>query len=281
MHPRQQDIIQQLGVLADWQDTDACATAEAQRRIGFIQTTLRSSGLYTLVLGISGGVDSMLAGRLAQLAVQDLRSHTHDARYQFIAVRLPYHHQFDEADAQAALAFIRPDHSRCINIGSSVDALRAELSDVNALDERSRDLVLGNVKARLRMAAQFAIANAHQGLVIGTDHAAEAVMGFFTKFGDGACDLAPLSGLLKHQIRRIASALGAPQHLVFKTPTADLEDNHPGKPDELATGVSYAEIDAFLQGHSVPFGVAERIVAAFDASAHKRALPLCPTPVSA
>lgn len=281
MHPRQQDIIRQLGVLPDWEDTDAHAVAEALRRIGFIQTTLRASGLHMLVLGISGGVDSMLAGRLAQLAVQDLRSQTHDGRYQFIAVRLPYHRQLDEADAQAALAFIRPDHSRCVNIGASVDELRIGLSDLNALDEPSRDLVLGNVKARLRMAAQFAIANAHHGLVIGTDHAAEAVMGFFTKFGDGACDLAPLSGLLKYQVRRIAGALGAPQHLVFKTPTADLEDHHPGKPDELATGVSYAQIDAFLQGHSIPLEVAERIVAAFDASAHKRALPLCPTLVSA
>lgn len=81
------------------------------------------------------------------------------------------------------------------------------------------------------MVAQYAMANARNGLVIGTDHAAEAVMGFFTKFGDGACDLAPLSGLVKGQVRALASRLGAPESLVNKVPTADLEELQPGKPD--------------------------------------------------
>ncbi|QHS09536.1 ammonia-dependent NAD(+) synthetase [Sinimarinibacterium sp. NLF-5-8] len=275
MNPRQQHIIEQLQITAPFTGADDIQ-AQIDRRIGFIQNTLRGSGLKTLVLGISGGIDSTVAGRLAQLAVEDLRAQSGDARYQFIAVRLPYLNQFDEADAQAALAFIRADQTRSVNIGASVQALAAQLDDLAALTDSARDRVLGNVKARLRMVAQFAIANAHNGLVIGTDHAAEAVMGFFTKFGDGACDLAPLTGLVKNQVRAIGSHLGAPQTLVFKTPTADLEDGAPGKPDELAYGVSYAQIDAFLHGQRIDPAAEQRIIATFDASQHKRAMPLTP-----
>ena len=141
---------------------------------------------------------------------------------------------------------------------------------------RRRDVVLGNVKARTRMVAQYALANATGGLVIGTDHAAEAVMGFFTKFGDGACDLAPLSGLVKGQVRAIAAHLGAPAELVHKTPTADLEDLAPGRPDEAAYGVTYDQIDAFLHGHPVDPHAFQRIVTAYEASGHKRAQPLTP-----
>lgn len=276
-HPRQAEIAAALKVVPPFADP-AAVQAEIDRRMAFIQKTLRESGLKTLVLGISGGVDSLLAGRLAQLAVEALRAASGDAGsgYRFIAVRLPCKEQHDEQDARAALAFIRADESCVVNIEASVGGLAAQIAHLHDLPAPRRDFVLGNLKARCRMVAQYAIANATNGLVIGTDHAAEAVMGFFTKFGDGACDLAPLSGLVKNQIRAMASLLGAPDRLVHKTPTADLEELHPGKPDELAYGVSYAEIDAFLHGQPVSEAASERILHAFDASAHKRNLPLVP-----
>jgi len=112
--------------------------------------------------------------------------------------------------------------------------------------------------------------------VIGTDHAAEAVMGFFTKFGDGACDLTPLSGLVKNQVRAIARRLGAPDNLVMKVPTADLEELRPGKPDEDAHGVSYKQIDAFLHGEPVGDEAYAIIVKAYDQTRHKRELPFAP-----
>lgn len=277
MTMRQQEIAAALKVVPPFADA-AALQAEIARRIGFIQETLRASGLKTLVLGISGGVDSLLAGRLAQLAVEALRAAGGDAAsgYRFIAVRLPYKEQHDEPDARAALDFIRADEVCVVNIEAGVRGLAAQLVHLHCLPASRRDFVLGNLKARCRMVVQYAIANATNGLVIGTDHAAEAVMGFFTKFGDGACDLAPLSGLVKSQIRAMASHLGAPEALVRKTPTADLEELHPGKPDELAYGVSYAEIDAFLHGQPVSEAAGARILAAFDASAHKRGLPLVP-----
>ncbi len=267
---RQGEIAAALKVVPPFADEGALLD-ETARRIAFLQDTLQQSRMKTLVLGISGGVDSLLAGRLAQLAVEGLRARTHDRSYRFIAVRLPHGVQHDERDARAALDFIRADEEITVPIEAGVTALTEPIAPVHALPDRQRDFVLGNVKARLRMVAQYAIANACGGLVIGTDHAAEAVMGFFTKFGDGACDLAPLYGLVKGQICAIARHLGAPAHLVNKTPTADLEALCPGKPDEEAHGVRYADIDAFLHGQPVSAEASARILATYDASAHKRA----------
>src|SRR3954452_4316434 len=138
------------------------------------------------------------------------------------------------------------------------------------------DLVRGNLKARMRMAAQYGVAGAHGLLVVGTDHAAEAVMGFFTKYGNGACDLAPLAGLTKRRVRAVAQALGAEDSVVAKVPTADLESERPGLPDEDVLGVTYEKIDDFLEGRDVAPEVHEIIVSTYRRTAHKRALPAAP-----
>jgi NAD+ synthase len=275
MSNRQAEIAAALDVVPPFTD-EAALVAQIDKRKAFIKHCLRNSGLKVLVLGISGGVDSLTAGRLAQLSVEELRAETGDTGYRFIAVRLPYNTQHDEHDAQDSLKFIRADEEDTVNIAGSVSGLGEQVTHLQKLTDARRDFVVGNIKARIRMVAQFAIANANNGLVIGTDHAAEAVMGFFTKFGDGACDLAPLSGLVKHQVRAIAKYLGAPQHLVMKTPTADLEELRPGKPDEEAHGVSYAEIDAFLHGETVSDEAHAIIVRTYDNTRHKRELPLVP-----
>lgn len=275
MSNRQAEIAAALDVVPPFAD-EAALVAQINRRKSFIKNCLKNSGLKVLVLGISGGVDSLTAGRLAQLSVEELREESGDPDYRFIAVRLPHGTQYDEDDALASLQFIRADEEDTVNIEGSVLGLGEQVSHLQNLSETRRDFVMGNVKARIRMVAQFTIANANNGLVIGTDHAAEAVMGFFTKFGDGACDLAPLSGLVKGQVRAIAKHLGAPENLVFKVPTADLEDLRPGKPDEEAHGVSYTEIDAFLHGLSVREEAYNIIVRTYDNSRHKRELPLVP-----
>jgi NAD+ synthase len=112
--------------------------------------------------------------------------------------------------------------------------------------------------------------------VIGTDQAAEALMGFFTKFGDGAADVIPLSGLTKRRVRALAQVMGAPQELVMKVPTADLESLQPGRPDEDAFGVTYEEIDDFLEGKPISAPAAEIIRRQWLATMHKRALPQAP-----
>jgi NAD+ synthase len=275
MNNRQAEIALALNVVPPFADA-AALCAEIKRRKAFIKQCLRNAGLKVLVLGISGGVDSLTAGRLAQLSVEELRSETGDNTYRFIAVRLPYNVQHDEQDAQDSLRFIRADVEQCVSIAASVQGMTAAIADLEALSPARRDFVIGNIKARARMVAQFTIANANNGLVIGTDHAAEAVMGFFTKFGDGACDLAPLSGLVKGQVRAIAQQLGAPENLVGKVPTADLEELRPGKPDEESHGISYAQIDGFLHGEDVGAEAYASIVRTYDNSQHKREQPLAP-----
>lgn len=251
--------------------------AERDRRIEFMANVLADAGRQTLVLGISGGVDSLTAGRLAQLTVEHMRAGGRSAK--FIAMRLPYGRQHDERDADAAVSFIAPDEVVQVDIAPAVDAMMRSLQDSSNLpaSESLLDFVAGNVKARQRMIAQYAIANSVGGLVIGTDHAAEAVMGFFTKHGDGACDLAPLFGLTKRRVRAIAAALGAPDALVNKTPTADLESLRPLRADEEAFGLTYEVIDDFLEGRPIAAHDAEVIIAAYAATAHKRRGPVVPS----
>lgn len=271
----QAEICAAIGVSPPFQNV-ADADREIARRRLFIQQCLRNANTHVLVLGISGGVDSLTAGRLAQLAIEDLRASSGDIAYQFIAMRLPYGRQHDEDDAAAAMRFVGADRELTVDIAPAVGGLDAGLQCLAGLSAGARDLVLGNIKARTRMVAQYAVANACSGLVIGTDHAAEAVMGFFTKFGDGACDLAPLAGLVKGQVRAIAARLGAPERFVKKVPTADLEDLDPGKPDEKAYGVSYEEIDAFLHGHRISPRAEAIIIQQYRQTKHKRVAPLTP-----
>ncbi|MEU7185105.1 ammonia-dependent NAD(+) synthetase [Streptomyces sp. NPDC045369] len=268
---QQQEIARDLQVSASFD-----VQAEIERRVAFLTEQLTTTGLRALVLGISGGVDSTAAGRLCQLAVERARDAGHDAT--FYAMRLPYGVQADEHDAQLALDFIKPDRVLTVDIRPASDAmLEATLAgEVTFRDERHQDFVQGNVKARQRMIAQYAVAGAQDGLVVGTDHAAEAVSGFFTKYGDGAADVVPLTGLTKRRVRAVADALGAPAELVRKVPTADLETLDPGKPDEDALGVTYNDIDDFLEGKPVGEQAYEAIVRRYHATAHKRELPTAP-----
>ncbi|GGV09244.1 ammonia-dependent NAD(+) synthetase [Streptomyces spectabilis] len=267
----QQEIARDLQVSPSFE-----VEREIERRVAFLADQLTSTGLRSLVLGISGGVDSTTAGRLCQLAVERARATGHDAT--FFAMRLPYGTQADEQDAQLALDFIRPDRLLTVDVRPASDAaLDAALAAGTAFrDAHHQDFVHGNIKARQRMIAQYAVAGAQEGLVVGTDHAAEAVSGFFTKFGDGAADVVPLTGLTKRRVRALADALGAPASLVWKTPTADLETLSPGKPDEDALGVTYDDIDDFLEGKPVAEPAATAIVRRYRLTEHKRQLPIAP-----
>ncbi|WP_433858337.1 ammonia-dependent NAD(+) synthetase [Streptomyces kronopolitis] len=267
----QQEIARDLQVTASFD-----AEQEIERRVAFLTARLTSTGLRALVLGISGGVDSTTTGRLCQLAVERARAAGHQAT--FYAMRLPYGVQADEKDARRALEFIRADRELTVDVRPASDAALAAAVDGGLVfrDAHHQDFVHGNIKARQRMIAQYAVAGAHDGLVVGTDHAAEAVSGFFTKFGDGAADVVPLTGLTKRRVRAVAAALGAPAELVHKVPTADLETLDPGKPDEDALGVSYDRIDDFLEGRAVDDEAAGAIVRRYRLTAHKRALPIAP-----
>lgn len=249
---------------------------EQQRRIGFIKSQLLNSGCHSLVLGISGGVDSTTCGRLAQLAVDQLNLDAGSQKFQFIAIRLPFDIQQDEDDAQIALAFIQPSQSISVNIQAGADGIHnatmAAMEGIrpSSLSPDQVDFVKGNVKARSRMIVQYQVAGLCAGLVLGTDHSAENITGFYTKWGDGACDLAPLFGLNKRQVRQLAEYLGAPASAIHKVPTADLESLDPGKSDEAALGLSYDEIDDFLEAKAVSQAVSDKLTAIYQRTQHKR-----------
>lgn len=263
----QDDIISELGV------KPAISPAEeVARSVDFLKAYLKQHPfLKTLVLGISGGQDSSLAGRLAQLAIESLRAETGDSAYQFIAIRLPYGVQYDEADAQRALAFIKPDQSLTVNIKAAVDGEVLALAEAGIMVS---DFNKGNIKARQRMITQYAIAGANAGAVVGTDHAAENITGFFTKFGDGGADILPLFRLNKRQGKQLLAYLAADPAIYEKVPTADLEDGKPGLADELALGVTYDQIDDYLEGRQVVEKSRQVIENWWLKTTHKRHLPI-------
>ncbi|PWK49869.1 ammonia-dependent NAD(+) synthetase [Pleionea mediterranea] len=262
-------------------DPKANLEVELRKRIDFIKNMLENTGMKHLVLGISGGVDSLTAGRLCQLAVNELNYEV-GVGHEFIAVRLPYGNQLDEDDAQTAIKVIEPTRVVKVDIAAAVIAAEQDViealnaSGINANNPEKNDFVKGNIKARTRMVIQYTIANQVNGLVVGTDHSAEATMGFYTKFGDGACDLAPLFGLNKRQVRGLAKMLGAPEQLYGKPATADLEELAPQALDEDRLGVTYDELDDFLEGKTVNENTAMRIKNQYVLTEHKRA-PI-PTP---
>ncbi|WP_405491191.1 ammonia-dependent NAD(+) synthetase [Nocardia sp. NBC_00511] len=267
-----EQIIAELGVVAAIEPK-----TEVRRRIDFLKDYLRSTPATGFVLGISGGQDSTLTGRLCQLAAEELRAEGRDAS--FVAVRLPYGVQADEQDAQIALTFIQPDRQVTVNVKPSADAAGAEAATGIAEltgESRLRDFVRGNIKARERMVLQYAVAGQLNLLVVGTDHAAEAVTGFFTKYGDGGVDITPLTGLTKRQGAALLQELGAPPSVWQKVPTADLEDDRPALPDEEALGLKYSQIDDYLEGKPVGPEVSDRVEQIFLNTRHKRAVPVTP-----
>ncbi len=263
----QREIIAALGVTPQIDPA-----AEIDRRRDFLVDYLRATGAKGFVLGISGGQDSTLAGKLAQLAAEKVRGEGGQAT--FTAVRLPYRVQADEEDAQLALDFIQPDVSLVFDIAGGVDGIAAEYE--RSAGEPLLDYTKGNVKARMRMVAQYAIAGERGALVIGTDHAAEAVTGFFTKYGDGGSDVLPLSGLTKRQGRALLVALDAPARLYEKTPTADLLDEKPGQADEHELDMEYQQIDDFLEGREIDPVAAAALQDRYRMTAHKRTVPVGP-----
>jgi NAD+ synthase len=268
-----QAIINEMKVLPEID-----AAFEIERRVNFIKKKLIKSGLKSLVLGISGGIDSSTCGRLAQLAIDALNNKNaeHKPEYKFIAIRLPFDIQADEEDAQLALDFIKPSHSLTTNIFAGTEGIHTETiralkaADLLTANAVQVDLSKGNVKARTRMVMQYHIAGILGALVLGTDHSAENITGFFTKWGDGACDLAPLFGLSKRQVKQLARSLGAPAQLIDKAPTADLEELTPSKKDEDTLGISYDQLDDFLEGKNIDKLIEEKIIAIYMKTQHKR-----------
>ncbi len=234
--------------------------------VDWIINYVKKCGATGVVLGISGGIDSFLAGALCALAMAKLKKTLR-------LVILPNGEQADYKDAADSVDAIKRLYPELIadtvSIGGGYGAAAEALSCAEGFIADA--YTLGNLQPRLRMTYQYALAK--NMLVIGTDHAAEAVTGFYTKFGDGGSDINPLQELLKDDIYQMSALLGAPAAVMEKRPAAGLGITDD---DESELGMSYADICAYLRGSIIDPAVAKKLEGIYDRSAHKRALPASP-----
>lgn len=261
----QQEIIAKLNVkpVIDVQE-------EIRKRTDFLKNQVIQAGTSGLLIAISGGLDSAVAAALCKKATDEL-SAERGKPYQTLGVFQPYGRQEDIADSYAVAEAIGLDMKVETNIEDAVNEIALEteyaLKALGIHRHMTRE-GKGNVKARTRMVVQYALAFELNLLVVGTDHASETMTGFFTKWGDGAVDVMPLSSLNKRQVRQLGEALGIPEQVLNKTPTAGLWQ---GQTDEGELGVSYEDNCDYLEGKPVAPEVKEKLEAIYRKTEHKRA----------
>lgn len=264
---KQEDIIAALGVKPSI-DVDE----EIRRRVDFLKSYVKKAGATGLLIAISGGIDSAVAAGLCKRATDELRQES-GQDYRTVGVLQPYGEQSDIEDSRSVVQAFQLQHAVEMNIQDAVDEIAIEteyaLKALGIHRHVSKE-GKGNTKARTRMVMQYALAFEMNLLVVGTDHASEAITGFFTKYGDGAVDITPLSSLNKRQVRQLASALGVPEPIVTKVPTAGLWD---GQTDEGELGISYEANSDYLEGKPIDPAAREKLERQYDKTAHKR-LPI-------
>ena len=256
--------------------------SELQRRrdhiVEFIEETIETAGADRAVLGLSGGIDSTTVAYLAVEALGPDRVHG-------ISMPSSVNPDADETDAERVANALDIEFD-VIDINPIVDAFVDAAPD-HAADDR---MALGNVRVRTRAVLNYFVANAEDGLVLGTGNRSEAATGYFTKYGDQAVDCNPIGNLYKCQVRQLARELGVPEDLVSRTPTAAMWE---GQTDEEEMGLGYDELDAILAVHvdgplsksatvrtlDVPESAVDRVVELYETSAHKRAMPPAPEPL--
>ncbi len=205
---------------------------DVARRIigGFIREQLRQAGFERLVLALSGGIDSALVAYLAAEAIGPER---------LLCVLMPYRTSSDGSRTDAEEVVRRLGcPSELVDITGMVDAYFDGSGGADASALRR-----GNLMARMRMSVLYDHSVTWGGLVVGTGNKTEILIGYTTLFGDSASALVPVGDLYKSQVRQVASAMGVPESIVAKRPSADL---WPGQTDEQELGMSYAQLDRLL-----------------------------------
>ena len=228
----------------------------------FLKEYLENNKCNTYVLGVSGGVDSSLCAALAKEAVGKERLH---------CLIIPI--ESSDEDLKDALTLVKDLDLKYTVIDAS-ETFRSYVETFSNSGLEFDKSTLGNLKARMRMAILYAVAQKERGLVIGTDNADERYTGYYTKYGDGACDVLPIAYLVKSEVVEASKILGIRLSLAERVPTAGLYE---GQTDEKEMGVSYKDLDAFILGKKIPSASRKRIAYLHKISAHKR--KKIPTPV--
>ena len=249
--------------------------ARREHIVEFIADTVEAAGAEGAVIGLSGGIDSTT---VAHLAVEALGPD----RVRGLSMPSDVNPEADETDAERVAESLEIEYD-VIDVAPIVEAF-VDAAPPAAADDRT---ALGNVRVRTRAVLNYFLANAGDRLVLGTGNRAEAATGYFTKYGDQAVDCNPIGNLYKCQVRQLARAVGVPEDLVTRTPSAGMWE---GQTDEAEMGLGYDELDAILAVHvdgplsksatrrtlEVPESAIERVVELYEQSKHKRAMPPAP-----
>ena len=228
----------------------------------FLKDYLENNKCNTYVLGVSGGVDSSLCAAIAKNAVGKEKLH---------CLLMPINSQKEDLEDALTLVKDLDLNYTVIDASETFNKYVETFSKAGIELDRS---TLGNLKVRMRMAILYAVAQKERGLVIGTDNADERYVGYFTKHGDGACDILPIAHLLKGEVVEACKLYGIRDYLAERIPTAGLYE---GQTDEKEMGVTYQDLDAFLLGKDIAVAPKERIAYLHKISEHKR--NDIPTPV--
>ena len=237
----------------------------AEHLSDWIRAEVTAGGGRGAVYGLSGGIDSAVVAALAKLAFPH---HT-------LGVIMPCHSDPRDAEDGALVAHHFGVPSATVDLGPVYDLLLQQLATCSSDLPESR-LATANLKPRLRMTTLYAFANQLDYRVLGTGNRAELAVGYFTKHGDGGADLLPLGSLVKGEVRDLARALGVPERVITKPPSAGLWAD---QTDEAEMGLTYEELDAYLLTGTASPAVKAKVDAMNAASEHKRTLPrIAPKP---
>ncbi len=229
----------------------------------WLREKVQAAGAKGLVVGLSGGVDSACTAALAKRAMGD----------KVLGALMPCESSQEDADYAHLVAGTLGIRTVTVDLGAVYEALLRVLPPADSL-------AAANVKPRLRMVVLYYLAAANRYLVAGTGNKSESMVGYFTKYGDGGVDLEPLGELYKWQVFELARALGIPQSVIERTPSAGL---WAGQTDEGEMGITYEVLDATLTmieadrlGEADPV-VLRRVRQMIASSEHKRSMPpVCP-----